>query len=236
MDDAKVGAAVRAVRIRKRLTQAEVAQLASVRPSAVSLLERGLFGDLPLTTLRGIAAALGMWYDITPRWRGVDLNRLVNGPHDALQGGVLRWLAKLPGWIAMPEVSFSIFGERGAIDILAWHAATQTLLIVELKTFLVEPAELVRKMHQRMRLARRIGAEQGWRPRTVAQWVIVTDTRTNRRHLAAHRALLAPLATLDGRRMRTWLRSPDGPVSALSFWSEPGGVIARRVRKPRKAE
>ena len=232
MDDAKIGATVRAVRIRRRLTQAEVAESASVRPSAVSLLERGLFQDLPLTTLRSIATALGMWYEITPRWRGVDLDRLANGAHDALQGAILRWLARLPGWIALPEVSFSIYGERGAIDVLAWHEATRTLLIVELKTFLVDPAELVRTMNARARLGRQIGAEQGWRPRTVARWVIFTDTRTNRRHVAAHRDVLASLNTTDGRRMRTWLRSPDRPVSALSFWAEPDAVVKRRVRKP----
>lgn len=34
----------------------------------------------------------------------------------------------------MPEVSFSIYGQRGVIDILAWHAATRSLLVIELKT------------------------------------------------------------------------------------------------------
>ncbi len=234
MDDAKIGATVRAVRIRRRLTQADVAELASVRPSAVSLLERGLFQDLSLATMRSIATALGMWYEITAKWRGVDLDRLVNGAHDALQRAVLRWFGRLPGWIALPEVSFSIYGERGAIDVLAWHQASRTLLIVELKTFLVDPAELVRTMDARLRLGRQIGAEQGWRSSTVARWVIFTDTRTNRRHVAAHRDVLTPLATLDGRRMRTWLRSPAGPVSALSFSPEPDAVIKRRIRKPRK--
>ena len=236
MDDAKIGATVRAVRIRRRLTQAEVAELASVRPSAVSLLERGLFKDLPLATMRSIATALGMWYEITAKWRGIDLDRLVNGAHDALQGAVLRWFVRLPGWIAVPEVSFSIYGERGAIDVLAWHEATRTLLIVELKTFLVDPAELVRTMNTRVRLGRQLGAGQGWPPRTVARWVIFTDTRTNRRHIAAHRDVLAPLTTTDGRRMRTWLRSPAGPVSALSFWPEPDAIVKRRVRKPPKGD
>ena len=35
--------------------------------------------------------------------------------------------------------------------------------------------------------------------------------------------------------MLAWLRSPVGAVSALSFWSEPDAVIARRVRTVRRS-
>ena len=130
----------------------------------------------------------------------------------------------------MPEVSYSIYGERGAIDVLCWHEATRTLLVIELKTVLVEAAGLVRKMDERIRLAPRIASDRGWEPMAVARWVILTDTRTNRRHVAANREILAPLVGLDGRSMRRWLRSPSGGVSALSFWPEPDAVIHRRVR------
>lgn len=234
MDDAKLGAAVRAVRIRKRLTQADLAQKASVRPSDVSHLERGLLDTLSVSTVRRIAAALGMWLEITPRWRGVDLVRLVNSAHAALQGAVLRHFGRSPGWTTMSEVSYSIYGERGAIDVLAWHAATRTALIIELKTLLVDPGELVRKMGERARLVHRIAADQGWRPEVVAQWVILTDTRTNRRHVAAHRELLGTLTVMNGRSMRSWLRSPVGAISALSFWSEAGAIIPQRVRVGRR--
>jgi transcriptional regulator with XRE-family HTH domain len=233
MDDARIGAACRAVRIRKRLTQADLARLASVRRVEISRLETGAISGMPLSTLRSVAGALGMWFDLTPRWRGVDLDRMLNGAHTTLQNEVLARFERLLGWVAVPEVSFSIFGERGAIDVLGWHAASRTLLIVEIKTFLVDPAELVRKMDQRTRLAPQIARERGWGPRTVARWVILTDTRTNRRHVAAHRAVLTPLAATDGHRMRAWLTCPDGSVSALSFWSSSGAVIARRVRTGR---
>src|SRR6187551_1151264 len=136
MDDAKVGAAVRAVRIRARLTQMEVAKQASVRPSDVSHLERGLLGDLAMTTVRQVAAALGMWVELMPRWRGVDLDLMTNSAHAALQAAVMRRLGQLQGWVVAPEVSYSIYGERGAIDLLAFHEPTRTLLVVELKTFL----------------------------------------------------------------------------------------------------
>ena len=43
--------------------------------------------------------------------------------HAAMHEDVARLFATLPGWDEVPEVTFSEFGERGSIDILAWHAA-----------------------------------------------------------------------------------------------------------------
>jgi transcriptional regulator with XRE-family HTH domain len=237
MDDAKLGAAIRAVRIRSKTTQAEVAKAAGVRRYDVSRAEQGKLNHLPVGALRAIAAAVGMWIDLAPNWRGANLDRLINGAHVALQEAVLRYLNGVDGWIALPEVSFSIDGERGVIDVLAWHAGTRTLLIIELKTLLVDPADLAKTMGRRRRLARAIAATQGWAPTQVATWVIFTDTRTNRRRVAGHRDLLQVLVGLDGHAVKSWLRSPSGPMSALSFWDEPAGIVRQHVssRRPRGA-
>ena len=37
------------------------------------------------------------------------------------------------GWQTRSEVSYSVYGERGSIDVLAWHAPSRTLLVVEVK-------------------------------------------------------------------------------------------------------
>ena len=51
--------------------------------------------------------------------------------HDA----VAAWFAHRWGlWRLSPEVSFSVYGERGIIDVLAWHPKTKILLVIELKT------------------------------------------------------------------------------------------------------
>lgn len=230
MDDVTLGSAFRVVRIRKGWRQIDVARTAHVDQWDVSRLERGRIDDLLLGSVRRIAATLEMTVDLTAKWRGPELARLVNAAHAALQGALLRFVGSFEGWTVLPEESFSIYGERGAIDILAWHEATRTLLIIELKTLLVEAAALTRTMHQRSRLARTIAEARGWRPEHVATWVILTDTRTNRRHVAKHKEILAPLTGLDGRQMRAWLRAPDGAISALSFWAEPEAKVARRVR------
>ena len=50
---------------------------------------------------------------------------------------------ELPAWMLAPEVSFSVYGERGVIDILAWHPGRRALLVIELKTDLVDMNELL---------------------------------------------------------------------------------------------
>ena len=84
-----------------------------------------------------------------------------------------------------PEVSFSIYGERGVIDILAWHPGRRALLIIELKTDIVDVNDLAGSADRRRRLAPKIVAERGWDPVTVSVWVIVAPGRTNRRRVAA---------------------------------------------------
>lgn len=42
------------------------------------------------------------------------------------------------GWLPRVEATYSRFGERGSIDVLAFHAATRTLLVVEIKTVIAD--------------------------------------------------------------------------------------------------
>lgn len=230
MEDVRVGERVRMVRLKRRLTQEEVAEEAGLRPIDVSHLEHGVLDELTIGALRRIVAAIGMHIDLVPKWKSVDLEREMVGAHDALQAAVLRLIRRTPGWVAEAEVTYSFFGDRGAIDILAWHAASRTLLIIELKTLLVEPAELKRKNDERRRRAHEIAAERGWRPDTVSLWVILTETRTNRARVARNAEILLTSDTLDGRAMRAWLRQPTGAVDALSYWTEPQAIFRRRVR------
>ena len=85
-----------------------------------------------------------------------------------------RWFGKgLPAWVLAPEVSYSIYGEHGVIDILAWHPDRRALLVIELKTDIVDVNDLAGSADRRRRLARKIVAEKGWDPVTVSVWVVV---------------------------------------------------------------
>ena len=220
---------LRAIRIRKGWRQSDVADRAGLGRLTVSRLERGAFTGLPIDALRSVANVLEITIDFTPRWRGADLERLLNRAHASLHEAIAAYFRRLPDWTVVPEVSFSIWGERGVIDVVAWHAPTRSLLIIELKTILVDPQELAGKMDQRVRLGRRIAGERGWFPTSVSAWVVLTDTRTNRRHLARHAGLLRAAFPSDGRAVRRWLEAPRGPISALSFLTDDQAVITRRI-------
>ena len=228
MDDLRVGAAIRAVRIRRGWRQADVAQRAGSSVTAVSRVERGQLDGMPLATLRRIAAALDIRVDLVPRWRGADLDRLLNAGHAEMHEWLARYFDRLPGWVRAPEVSFAVFGERGVIDILAWHPGRRALLVIELKTELVDVNELVGVMDRRRRLAARIGRERGWDPATVSVWVVIADTPTNRRRHQRSRGLLRSAFPVEGHAMRAWMHDPGRAVAGLSFWSDGHRVNAGR--------
>lgn len=235
----QLGARYRAVRIRRGWRQIDVARKVGVDASVISRIERGHLERMALGTILNVARALDIQVTLGARSRGADLDRLVSGRHAGLHESVARWFAaRWPDWTLAPEVSYSIYGERGVIDILAWHPGHRALVIIELKTDIVDVNDLIGQMDRRRRLARRIAEERGWDPLIVSIWVIVASGRTNRGRLAAHGALMRNAFPVDGRSIRSWLRHPDRSVAALSLWSRveegtaSGGYAARhRVRR-----
>jgi transcriptional regulator with XRE-family HTH domain len=240
MDDQRVGVVFRAVRLKKRLRQRDVAALAGLSPSFVSRTERGRIGTCSLDALRKLAGALDMRLEVLPRWRGGELDRLLNARHSVLADDVVRWLGGFDGWVVRPEVSFSIYGERGVIDLLAWHPGRRALLVIELKTEIVDVGELLGTLGRKQRLARKIAQEQGWTDvATVSVCLIVADSRTNRRRIQAHEATLRAALPQGGPILRAWLTDPTGRVNALRTWPDshaltvrPGLAPVRRVRRP----
>jgi transcriptional regulator with XRE-family HTH domain len=229
VDDQRVGAAFRAVRIRRGWRQADLAQRASASPGAVSLIERGHLEHVSTRTLRRVAVALEIRLDISVRMPHGELDRLVNAGHAALHEALARHLDALPGWVHSPEVSFAVYGERGVIDILAFHEGTGALLVVELKTEMVSIEDLLMTMDVRLRHASGIARDRGWRARSVSAWVVVAEGDTNRRRTRAHAAMLRSAFPADGRAMRAWLRHPTASIRALSFWANFSGTTAAQV-------
>jgi len=216
MEDLALGRAFRRVRLRLGWRQVDLARVAGVSPSTCSLIERGQIGGLTLATLRKVGKPLEIEVHLELRWRGSELFRLLAEGHSRMAEVVTGDLAGR-GWDVRPEVSFSHYGERGVVDLVAWHAATSTLLLVELKTELVDVGDLLATMDRRRRLASVIGAGLGWTPSSVGAWVLFTETRTNRRRIAEFSKLLRAAFPTDGRSMARWLAKPDRSLAALSF-------------------
>jgi transcriptional regulator with XRE-family HTH domain len=204
------------------LTQAELSVRARVTRNVVSAIERGRPEEVRLAEIERVVAALGASLDLRVRWRGEQLDRLLDEAHALTVAAVVGRLSRL-GWETAIEVSFSIWGERGSIDVLAWHAATATLLVVEVKSVIADLQSLLHGLDRKTRLGPEIGAERRWRPKSVARLVVVAESPTSRGRAKRHATILDAALPLRGRELRAWLRTPSGPMSGLLFLSNASG-------------
>jgi transcriptional regulator with XRE-family HTH domain len=239
MDDQRLGAALRAARIRRRLRQADVARAAEVSTATVSRLERGHVETVAVRTLRAVARSLEIRIELVPRSRTGELDRLVNARHAALAEAVIG-LLRSDGWLARPEVSFNVYGERGVIDLLAWHATTRTVLVIELKTAVVDLGELLGTLDRKRRLATTVARQLRWEAASVGVWLAIADGATNRRRVAQHVGALRAALPDDGRSLRAWLARPAVGIAALSFVADghpgqPRTSFATPIRVPTRA-
>ena len=232
MNDQRVGHVLRLLRQRKGWRQQDLGTRAGVSATLIARIERGALATIPLGKVRRVAETLGARFDTIVRWQGADLGRLLDARHAAMHEAMARFLRGLDGWQFEPEVSFSIYGERGIIDILAWHPGRRMLLVIELKTEVVEVSGLLGTMDQRRRLAREIGARFGWQAADVSTWLVVADSRTNRRSVSAHANVLRAKMPVDGRRIGHWLRDPSTRIDALSFLPNQHLVTVGRPSAP----
>lgn len=217
MDDRRIGAALRALRRRRGLRQIDVAEAAGVGQTTVSRAERGHVDTLSNAALRRIAAALDAELVLELRWRGGALDRLLDERH-ALLGAIVVDTLRTAGWQVIPEVTYSRYGERGSIDLLAAHHGTHSIAVCELKSEITSYEEMQRRFDSKRRLTQVISMERfGWRPTAVGALLVVLDTTANRTRLERISSLVAasyPERSLDIRR---WLRTPAGPLAGLWF-------------------
>ena len=206
---------MRTARIRRGWRQADLAAAAGISRSTIARVEHGRLDELSLGTLRSIGEALEVGVEILPRSRGAQLDGLLGARHAALAEAMVDRLRRMDGWVVRPEVSFSIYGERGVVDLVAWHAASRALLVIELKTAIVDIGEILGTFDRKVRLAREIARGLGWEAATVSACLIVGHSSTNRRRVAEHRSVFRAALPDDGRSLRHWLARPNDAVHAV---------------------
>lgn len=237
MNGERLGRLARTLRVRQRLTQAALAARAGVSRRAVSLLETGRTGALRMRDVEAIVVALGARLDVRLFWNGPELDRLLDEAHAALGASVKRRLERW-GWLVRVEVSYSHFGERGRIDLLAFHPWTRTLLVVELKSELVDVQSLLGSLDVKVRLAPGIVERFGWSPRVVLPAIVFLEHSATRKRLGRFDGLFDRL-DMRGKAALTWLRRPTewAPQGLLWFaraTQRPGSQVPRvRVRAQR---
>lgn len=196
-------------------------------------VEAGRAGRLSIDTLRAIATALGAEAVVLVRYRGAELDRLLDAGHARLQD---RWKRRLEkyGWTVWVEVSFNQYGDRGRVDLLAWHPRGKVVVIVEVKTVVADLQSLLGSLDVKVRVAphilKRLGILAGV---SVVPALAVADTTTNRRRIRAHESLFDRYA-IRGSAALAWLRAPHATRAGVLLFSALPEVAGNDLRQPER--
>ena len=232
VDDLRTGRVARVLRQRLRMRQQDLAREAACGQDEISLLERGRIDRMSLWRLRDIFRALDAEVVVFVRWRGGSLDHLLDARHASLAESTIQRLLDA-GWTVQPEVSYSVYGERGSIDLLAWHEASRTLLVIELKTELTSIEETLRRHDLKVRLAPGIARERfGWDPAVIARLLVLPEDRTARRRIEEHRATFRRVYPLANAAVKRWLSDPRGSLAGILFLPDTNTARVRRRIRP----
>jgi transcriptional regulator with XRE-family HTH domain len=212
VDWVRFGRGIRALRRRRHWRQRDLAEAAGCSRSLIARVELGRGDVLTGRSLEQIARRLGARVAIRLEWNGEALDRLLDQDHASLVEVVVRAL-RVAGWEVITEATFAIDGERGSVDVLAWHPATRSLLVIEVKSVVADAQDTLARLGRKVRLAPRIAPAE-WRPRTVSVMLVVGESRTNRRRIEALGATFAAAF-------------PDRIATIRRFIADPGDRVLR---------
>jgi transcriptional regulator with XRE-family HTH domain len=219
MQELRAGKVLRLVRRRRGLTQSDLAALAGVSQQTVSLLERGNADTSTLRLIKQVAAPLGITVDLAFKWKGPELDRLADARHARIVQAVVSRLG--PAWELIVEFTFNHYGDRGSVDILAWHAAARALLIIEVKSELDGVESVLRPMDVKARVVPEVIArERGWKIATVGLVLVLPDESATRRAVARVETVLDVALPKRTVAVRRWLLAPDGAIRGLWFLAD----------------
>ena len=222
--------AMRTLRRRRRWRQQDLGTRAGLSRDAVSRAECGAVEGLTVGSLSRMVDALGGTLVVEVRWQGAELDRLIDREHALLQGAAARRLATR-GWIVQAEVSFNHHGDRGSCDLVAWHAGTRTLLVVEVKSRIGNLQKLLQRLDGKARLGGILAQQLRWPvPRQAVRALVLPDGRTSRRVLDSHAALFGAFV-MRGRLALAWLRAPATVEGGLIWFEQPADSDAGRTMR-----
>jgi transcriptional regulator with XRE-family HTH domain len=214
VDRFRFGRAIKAIRIEQGWRQEDLAIRARVSRSAVGRMEAGQIERMSLAQIQAVALATGGQFGVDFRWRGADLERLLDEDHAGI-AELLAGMYRNAGWDdVVVEATFSEGGERGSIDVLAWHRPTAIVAVNEVKATVADAGNTLAGVDRKVRLAPIVARRRGWTCRAVARVLAIADTRTARRRVDAHAGLFRGAFPLGGREVLAWIRDPAQPAVA----------------------
>ena len=193
-----------------------------------------------MVTLERILAELEAELELVVRWRGGELDKVLDAGHATLEGALASALSG-GGWLIELEVTYSIGGDRGSVDLLAFHPATGALLVAEIKTDVTSADTTLRRHDEKVRVAERLARERfGWDAAGVSRLLVLPAASTPRRRVRSLASVLDHVYPDRGTDVRRWLRRPAGRMAGIAFVSVTTPVgdrrdlgSRRRVARPR---
>lgn len=242
MDPLRFGRQFRSLRVHRGRRQQDVSDDSGLSRSLIAAIDRGRIEGVTVGALVQAARALDADVEIRLWWRGGHLDRLVDEAHSAIVEAIVARL-RATGWTVEIEVSFSIWGERGSIDVLAFHAPRGALLVIEVKSSITDSQATIHGLDRKARLAREIVGARGWDVRHVSRLLVIGDSDRARRRIAGLAATYDAALPERGAAVRRWLRDPERALAAgllfVSYDSRDGSTRPtagrERVRRRRKA-
>src|SRR5258705_35357 len=117
---------------------------------------------------------------------------------------------------------------RVARGIRAVHRTASIVAVNEVKSVVPDAQATIHTHDRKTRLARQIALERDWRPRRVARFLAIGESRTSRRRIEALEGVFGAAYPLQGRAAFGWIDDPvrqldlergAGPISGLFFLS-----------------
>jgi transcriptional regulator with XRE-family HTH domain len=196
-----------------------------------------------LDILAALLDGLDMDLDFLAHGRAAIKPRRSHDAAHALCSAYVQRRLESAGWEVAREVRIEDGRYVGWIDLLAFHAESGTLLIIEIKTRIDDVGAIERSVDWHVRHARHPAQKRGWRPRRVIAWVLALATDEVEDELRRNRTLWATASPVRAHEMadgvRTPERLPDGrglalidPRSRRHEWLIRARVDGRRSAPP----
>jgi len=231
-----------ATRLDLDISREQLAERVGVTPSYIGRIERGE-ANPSVALIEGIGEALGLdlRLDVRPPIfpGGPHVRDVVHARCSAYADRHLR----SQGWVTVREVEIVQGRSHGWVDLLAFDRRSGTLLIVEVKTRLLDLGALERQLAWYERSARQPALALGWRARRSALVVLALASEEVDRVVRAHRDLLSFAFPIRAREIARGLADPAlltserglaliDPASRRANWLIRTSVDGRRSRLP----
>jgi transcriptional regulator with XRE-family HTH domain len=245
-----VGAAIASIRDEIGWTQEALAASVGRTQGWISRVENGRIEDLTFSAADSLLGALGarLVVDVDAPYLG-DRRRQREPAHSRMAAHVTTRLVR-SSWDVATEVEVGGDRSRGWIDLLACHASTGVLLVIELKTEIHDLSAIQRSLGWYQREAWRAARRLGWRPRKAIGCLLLLATEANDIRSAENRDVMRAEFPVRARALEEIVAGGDivagdlpadgarrgvamvDPRSRRSAWLRPLRIDGRRTPAP----